>query len=173
MTQLSFQPAFDPFHTIFRLLRLRAIVEQKGMLHKNMVRILDFYLLFPFRIDAIRMIPQHRKFKKLASIYQTAKPYGDQPEDKAIFDRMEPMQIAALETLASYELIHTDRLAGGWVKTTGIPVPQELADRAQAANERDSDLLDFLSVLATDYDLAGENGLKARTGLLEYRYDAI
>src|SRR5260221_12212619 len=81
MIQITFQPAFDPFHSIFRLLRLSPIIERYGPLHRDHLRILDFYLLFPFRIGDIRLTPQHRKFKKLAADYATAKPYGDQPED--------------------------------------------------------------------------------------------
>ena len=30
-----------------------------------------------------------------------------------------------------------------------------------------------MSVLSKEYDLYGQNGLKSRTGLLEYRYDAV
>jgi hypothetical protein len=173
MIQLSFQPAFDPYHAVFRILRLRGIVERFGPLHKDLLRILDFYLLFPFRIDGIRMLRQHRKFKKLASAYMSAKPYGNQPEDRTIFDRMEPMQLAALQTLASRELIDADQLALGVIKATGVPVPKELAERVAKANEQDSDLIDFLAALASDYSLIGPDGLKARTGLLEYRYDAV
>jgi hypothetical protein len=47
--QLTYQAAFDPFHAIFRLLRLWSILKRRPLPHDT-VRILDFYLLFPFRI---------------------------------------------------------------------------------------------------------------------------
>jgi hypothetical protein len=172
MIQLSFQP-FDPFHAVFRLLRLRPIITKHVPVHVDHVRILDFYLLFPFRIEAIRLKPQHRRYKGLAVAYAWAKPYGDQPEDRTVFDRMELMQIAALETLASRMLIDPDQLILGQVTTTAEPVPDEVAKRVDIANERDGDLIEFLELLACGYERMGANGLKARTGLLEFRYDAI
>jgi hypothetical protein len=80
MIQLSFQPAFDSFHAVYRILRLGTIINQFGPLHIDFVRILDFYLLFPFRIGEIRLHPQHRKFKKLAASHLSAKPYGHGPD---------------------------------------------------------------------------------------------
>jgi len=173
MIQLSFQPAFDPFHAVYRLLRLWPILKQFGPLHRDQVRILDFYLLFPFRADAIRLIPKHRKYKRLASDYSGTKPYGNQPDDRTVFDRMEPMQMAAMETLASRGLIDAEQLAVGRVEITDMPIPKEILERVESANRRDADLIELLGTLASDYDLSGQNGLKARTGLLEYRYDAV
>jgi hypothetical protein len=173
MIQLSYQQAFDPFHAVYRLLRLRNLIRQRGHLHVDAVRILDFYLLFPFRADAIRLAPQHRRFKKLSFQYESTRPYGAQPEDRTIFERMEPMQTAALETLAVRHLIDPDELIMGRVTTTSEALPEELAQRIEDANGQDAPLMDFLSTLASDYDLIGPHGLKARTGLLEHRYDAI
>ena len=41
------------------------------------------------------------------------------------------------------------------------------------ANAENAELISFLDVLASEYVLLGTNGLKGRTKLLEYRYDAI
>ena len=173
MIQLTFEPAYDPFHAIFRLLRLRPTIAAFGPLHREHVRILDFYLLFPFRTSGIRLIPQHRRYRKLASDYRAAKPYGDQPEDQIVFNRMEPMQVAALETLAARNLLAPERLDVGKVEATAEPLPEEVAARVDAANHRDAELMAFLGVLASEYTLTGANGLKDRTNLLEYRYDAV
>jgi hypothetical protein len=51
-------------------------------------------------------------------------------------------------------------------------LPPALAERIAALNEADAELLGALRVLATEYPLEGVDGLKHRTGLLEYRYDA-
>jgi hypothetical protein len=52
-------------------------------------------------------------------------------------------------------------------------VPRGLADRIKGVNGLDGELLAALRVLVTEYPLEGGDGLKARTGLLEYRYDAV
>lgn len=130
-------------------------------------------MLFPFRSKGIRLIPQHRKYRRLSSDYQVTKPYGHQPDDRIIFNRMEAAQIAALETLAARNLIVRERLRIGQLEATSEPVPEEVAARIEAANQRDAELMTFLGVLASEYSLTGADGLKDRTNLLEYRYDAI
>jgi hypothetical protein len=173
MSQLIFQPSLDPFHAMFRFIRLRGLLNVANKLSRDHARILDFYLLFPFRIRAIRLAPRHQKFKKLSDKYQSLKPYGELPDDPLMFQRMEPMQSAALETLASKAFFDLQALKHGAVESTEQKLPDEIEARIFSLNGEQSDLLDFLSVLATDYNPLGERGLKARTGLLEYRYDAV
>lgn len=173
MIQLTFQAAFDPFHAIFRLLRLMPIVAHFGPLYRVQVRILDFYLLFPFRIEEIRLNPKHQKLKRLAASYSEPKPYGDLPESLVLFERMKPMQEAAMETLAANGFLVSSALAESIVVSAGRSVPEDVERRVTAANNAQSDLLDFLRVLASEYPLLGESGLKARSGLIEYRYDSV
>ncbi|HEV7255721.1 MAG TPA: ABC-three component system middle component 5 [Mesorhizobium sp.] len=172
MMHLSYQPAFDPFHTVFRVLRQFPLMETTGPLHRDVTRILDFYLLFPFRVGRVRLKPEHRRFRTLGTQYESSRPYSEQPEDKALFDRMEPIQNAAFETLALKGLIDPDSLQAGMIQRSGVP-PAELAKRVQAVNAVDAPLLEALAALASEYDLLGPNGLKARTGLMEHRYDAV
>lgn len=173
MIQLTYEPALDPFHAIYRLLRLRWIIDQHGPLARDHVRILDFYQLFPFRIDDIRLTPQHRRYRRLASDYKTAAPYGEQPESRTLFYRMEPMQVAALDTLATHGVFDPRQWTVDQVAAAETLTPESLAARIRAANDKDRELYEFLGVLASDYDLTGVNGLKDRTGLMEYRHDAV
>jgi hypothetical protein len=173
MIQLTYEPALDPFHAVYRLLRLRPIIAKHGPLPRDHVRILDYYQLFPYRINSIRLKPQHRKYRKLSMDYKGAAPYGEQPEDRVLFNRMEPMQIAALNTLASQNLIDPSRWSVGEVLATAEPMPDALNSRIETANERDAALEAFLGVLASEYHLTGADGLKNRTALMEHRHDAI
>jgi len=171
--QLTFQPALDPFHSVFRLLRLRHIIKDIGSLHRDHVRILDFYLLFPFRVDSIRFQRHDMHFRKLAREYERSRPYGQQPEDRVLFNRMDPIQVAALETLAKHAFIDPEQWKVGEVASTAELLPDSLSTRIEEANTREADLLSFLEVLASKYELLGNDGLKARTGLLEHRYDSV
>lgn len=173
MIQLSFQPAVDPFHTMFRLLRLHPLVQKAGKLPVDHVRILDFYLAFPFRIKDLRVKPEHRRLKTAAMKVEWPLPYGDQPDDKIVLARMEPIQEVALQTLASHTLIDGAQLDWGMVQAMEAPVPSALATRIDDANVREGSLLALLGVLAGDYKLTGAGGLKERSGLLEHRYDAV
>jgi len=173
MNQLSYQPAFDPFHAVFRLLRLREAVLSDGPLHEDHLKILDFYLLFPFRIDGIRLQPGHRKFRRLAKQYSGTKPYGDYPEDRVLFGRMNTMQSVALGTMSAKHLIDPKEYDLGTVLRTDQSITDDLRGRVSATNAEEVDLVEFLGVLARDYDLLGGDGLKSRSKLMEHRYDAV
>jgi len=101
------------------------------------------------------------------------KPYGDPPDDQVIFNRMDLMQEAALATLARRNLIRPDEWANAQVHASDVPLPTELQTRIDIRNAEESDLISFLVVLATEYKLLGPNGLKARSGLLEFRHDPL
>ena len=173
MIQLSYQPAFDAFHSVFRILRALPYVQSVGGLPRDHVRILDFYMLYPFRIAAVRLMPQHRRFKKFETSYENRKPYGEQPDDVVMFSRMRPIQFTAMETLAEKLIIDPTEWQNDQVIPTGAGLPEELAARVEAANTNEAALADLITVLSREYSLYGQNGLKNRTGLLEYRYDAV
>jgi hypothetical protein len=170
MSQLVFQPALDPFHAVFRFFRLLPISRAAGSLLVDHVRILDFYLLFPFRIRSIRLAPGHQHFKKLSEKYAHLTPYGEQPDAPLLFERMQPMQLAALETMAAQRYIDDGAFSND---AFDKKISDEILSRVHELNSSQADLVDFLTVLAEGYELSGPSGLKARTELMEYRYDAI
>ncbi|RXH34393.1 ABC-three component system middle component 5 [Bradyrhizobium zhanjiangense] len=173
MIQLSYQPAFDPYHAMFRFLRIFAAIGRSTSMLADHARILDFYLLFPFKISGIRLIPQHRRFRAVAQHFENRRPYGDQPDDSLVFTRMKPLQVAALDTLAEKQLIDAPNWQQGIALRTQHSIAPPLAARVNRANKADAELMEVLTALATEYDLLGRDGLKDRTGLLEYRYDAV
>lgn len=173
MNQIAFQPAFDPLHAVFRLLRLRDLFRKPPKpLAIDHVRILDFYLLFPFRLAGMRAPVTMRTLKVVAKSYQHTVPYGEQPDDRMVFNRMEPMQKAALQALALRSLIDKEALENGTVVATAEQLPEPVVARILAANASEADLLAVLGALA-EFPLNGMDGLKHRTGLLEHRYDAV
>lgn len=172
MIQLSYQQELDPYHTMFRLARLIEILRM-GPLSRDKVRILDFYLLFPFRISDIRLSRSHRKFKKLGKIYGSTVPYAAQPADRIMFTRMEPIQNAALQTLTFQKVFDEEELIYGRVSLIAHALPESIVERISVLNKKEADLMEFLTALAAGYEMIGENELKARTGLMESRYDAV
>lgn len=173
MMQISYQPAFDPYYAVYRLLRLRQVVLINQKLHRDHLKILDFYLQFPFRIDDLRLQQSDRKYRRLAKEYLRSKPYGDLPDDRILFNRMSPIQSAALDTLAVKGLIDRNLYDSGTVKSADTHIPPHLLERINADNAEQSGLMSFLITLATDYELLGSNGLKDRSGLMDHRYDAV
>lgn len=172
MNYLSFQPAFDVLHTEFRFLRLRRLMTADVPWHYDQLRIADFYLLFFFRLEKVRLSPKHRGLRNLARELARQR-YENQPDDHLLFNRMEQIQQAAVETLVSLGFFESTIFANEQLIETGLSEPEALSKRIEAENTCDARLMEALQSLVTEYELLGPDGIKARTGLLEFRYDAI
>lgn len=173
MIQLTYEPAFDPLHTMYRALRIR---EGAGMTRRvplDLFRILDFYLLFPESLNGVQFRQEHRRLKKRAVATNRAPTYGPRPEDVVLFERMRPFQEASLDTLALHHFFVPESLADGWIEAGSEPLSPQLAERVGQSNADEAALIEVLRVIAADYQLEGSGGMKDRTGLLEHRYDAV
>ncbi|VVP56402.1 ABC-three component system middle component 5 [Pseudomonas fluorescens] len=173
MIQITFQAAFDPFHASFRFFRLLEIAQGLGELTVDQARILDFYLLFPFRVGEIKLLARHRKYKRVATEFIHLRPYGELPSSFVLFSRMQNIQVAALDTLVDNGYLIDDKYAQKIIDPTGKIAAPEIAERVEKLNSEQSALVDFIRVLISEYSVYGREGLKARTGLLEYRYDTV
>lgn len=171
MIQLAYEPAFDPFHTAFRLLRQADTKElPRGRIER--VKILDVFMAEPRRCLKIR-VPQ--KFKKSAAKAAACQPptYGRRPTTNALYNRMSPMQDAALQTLVLHGLLDADAFAEGWVLRTEFDLSEALQRRITSVDIAQADLTSFLFSELNSIPLDGANGLKDRTGIGEYRYDIV
>jgi hypothetical protein len=173
MIQLSYEPAFDPAHAMFRALRLgEGVLKPGDRVAKDLFRILDFYLLFPDRLKNARLRREHQRIKGIAERQQWRAPYGPRPDDQVLLRRMEPFVDVAVDHLAERGFLDSSALEDGWISGTAKELPAAIAERIATLNDADSELLAALRVLASEYPLEGADGLKDRTGLLEHRYDA-
>jgi hypothetical protein len=173
MTQLTYNEAFDPYHAVFRFLRLHLACDIGAKLPFDTLRILDFYLLFPFRLQAMKLFAGDTEWRKISKGYEGRAPYGAMPEDSTIFARMEPFQRAAAASL-----VHSGHLTPeAWdlneVQFTSETLPPAVVARCSAVNAQMNDVIDILCQIKARYLLGGRDGLKDRTGLLEYRYDSV
>ncbi|WP_398287021.1 ABC-three component system middle component 5 [Sphingomonas daechungensis] len=62
MTQLVYHPAFDAYHAFLRSVRI--LLACPDGLDPMALRILDFFLLFPERIESARLTPALRSLVK-------------------------------------------------------------------------------------------------------------
>jgi len=168
MIQITYQPAFDPFHTIYRIFRISDQIKQVEI---DKGRIVDFYLLFPFRMVDITFRRGDQRCKKIANAYENRRGYAIQPASRGLFDSMKAVYEAAAQTMAAEGYLDPAALLAGILSTTSKPIPADLAARISSDNAAEQDLLECLATLL-EYDLLGSDGLKARTKLMEHRNDA-
>lgn len=173
MTQLTYNEAFDPYHAAFRLMRLHIACDVSARLPFDTLRILDFYLLFPFRLQAMKFFFEDKSWRRVSKSYEDEAPYGAMPDDSLVFGRMEPFQRSAAASLARSGHLSVEAWVANEVQFTGAAFPDAVNHRCATLNTRMADIMDILCQIKARYPLGGREGLKARTGLLEYRYDSV
>ena len=163
---LIYHPAYDAYHCVFRML---LIAEHVSGIEVEKARILDFYLIFPGMVKKIRLPDT---LKELRTHAKTAgNVYRDPVSSTSTFMEMRHIQEAALKSIAASGLIDLERFAAGYVVRSKAPIPPSLAAKLKefvmANSPMTAGVLDNLSQIP----LLGNNGLKHRSELMEYRYD--
>ena len=90
-----------------------------------------------------------------------------------VFERMRDFQLMALRALASREIIDKRKFENGTVIKGEGEYSEQLRDLIEKTNTREEDLVHFLAGLLAEIPLKGDSGLKARSGLMEHRYDSV
>lgn len=163
---LIYHPAYDAYHCVFRML---CIVSKLPNIELDKARLLDFYLLFPSAISKIRLPKTHSSGRQLAKLL--ANVYRDPINPSATFRELKYIQEAALKCMVASGFVEAKSYEVGLVVRTKLPLPDNMLEAISAYLEKNLELSEFvLDELAT-IPLKGLDGLKDRTGLLEYRYD--
>jgi len=170
---LTFQAALDPYHTIFRVVRLAEGLGDCLPTELDKVRILDFYLVFPFRTSNFKFRRGQTGLKRVAEVYEKMRPYGGFPDDRDLFLRMRSVQTVAFETLAARGIIDPDALKQHMFNSGETLAPSSLLTRSTEVNSKQNDLVDLLRSICLTNPLLGSDGIKQRSGLMDYRYDVV
>jgi len=165
---LIYNPSLDCYHAIFRLLRLLEAGPREGY-SLELVRLLDFYLLFPGELALMKFPHELLSFK--ASSKKLRNRFSALTNPSMVFHNLKPFQAAAVRNLAGHGLLSLEALKNGEVKRSGAECPSDLLGKIKERNSLEKELIYFLTQELTALPFHGPLGLKSRTGLLEYRYD--
>lgn len=166
---LSYHAALDFNHGIYRVLRLLEAVPSHSM-QLDTLRILDFYFLFPHTVGDVTLPKGMTAAKR--SFAAGASRYNKVAFPRHLFEQLGAMQRVITHSLAAKGFIEAPQLADHCVVRTPKPLPEEIRTAFAAEAAKDRQLVQFLVALSRE-PLLGDKGLKARTGLLEFRYDAV
>jgi hypothetical protein len=167
---LIYHPVFDVYHCIFRMLQL-IVKMQSGEVEVEKIRIWDYYLTFPHEIVKISFPREYLEYKKFFK--EINNPYENILGTKRTFDKMQSIQMTALKSLASYNFIDTKKLDKGLVSRLDFELSSELFTQINDLSPREKNIIELLTKVFYDIPLLGENGLKYRTGLLNFKYDNV
>lgn len=173
MTQLSYNIALDVYHTIFRLLFLNEKILDQKVVHSDRLRILDFYVAFPYQIASFSFKSEHVHFRKIAKQFDRLRPYGQEPENWILFSRMEVIQKGAFETILRGGFLDEVQYSKGFISFKFGKLPSDIIEKIAAWESIVSPLLPVFGALMQEYELLGNDGLKRRSKLLEHKYDVV
>lgn len=165
---LVYHPAFDINHARLRMIQLLDDSDEKQLAF-DMLRILDFYFLFPHLLGDVQLTRALTRSKRELSA--RANKYNRVPAPRVLIRQMEGIHESAVRALEASKLVELPYSQILYVKRTDIPLPSELIDVINSQPENERALAQLLATQVAKIPLNGSDGLKARTGLLEYRYD--
>lgn len=166
---LTYHPAFDRYHCVYRILLLTTRIKTE-VTEVDRIRIWDFYFVFPLQAKNISFPQELSLFKRRYDF--TDNPYEEIVDAQRIFSRMKPYQLEAINYLAAYGFIESESLTNGIIKRTRTPIPHELLVHMNQLDEQQHYVISLIQSPLNELPLTGDKGLKFRTKLLDFRYDA-
>lgn len=166
---LVYHSAFDMYHSVYRMIQLLSNLK-KDDVELERLRIWDYYLAFPNEMNKIRFEKNNSDIKKLFP--EKYNPYEVVIDGKIIFEKMREYQLTAIKTLASHGLVNKNYLTENRVTKIPTTISEELISKFEPLSDRESNIIKIMTSYFHSMPLYGEKGLKDRTNLLEYRYDA-
>lgn len=171
---ITYNPAFDLYHCIFRMIHIIQRLDDKDHLEIDKIRIWDFYVLFPSKTYTIKIRRDEEDFKAWRKQYinKTKNPYEYNGDNRKLFDRLRPYQMAALSSLVSYGIIDKEYFLNKEIMISNRTLLNEFIEKTGALSKVESNTLSFMSLFSKSMSMLGFYGLKSRTNLMESKYDA-
>ena len=166
---LLYHPVDDSNHCSYRLLRLLYSADELSMPLTSLL-ICDFYTLFPGQLKRIEGWPRKRS-AAYNLIHAIPEEYEEMLNPKRVFFQLNNIQTAAVSYLEAKGIIEHDVLAHAQVKLRTEALPSDFIARLESDPIRGETWFSLVSRELSKLPIAGKNGLKSKTGLMEFVYD--
>ncbi len=170
---ITYNPAFDLYHSIFRMAHIIASMREGETYEIDKVRIWDFYMLFPDKVHNIHLKQDEKTIRELrkTKLEKSNNPYEYHGDNRKLFEWIKPVQVSALNCLVSCGILNKDEYLSGRITVSNRSALNAFVGKVGTLSVRERNTLAFLRLLSLHMPLTGLYGLKARTELLEYKYD--
>lgn len=171
---ITYNPAFDLYHCIYRMAHIVQKLSEGECFEIEKVRIWDFYLLFPSKLYEVSLKLSEKDLREARRnfIKLSKSPYEYCGDNRKLFEWIKPFQVSALNCLVSCGILSKDAYLNNQVCVSNYQALADFVEKAGDITQHEHNVLAFLSLLSRNMSLTGADGLKARTRLLEYKYDA-
>ena len=170
---ITYNPAFDLYHSIFRMAHILLKMDEPHPMEIDRVRIWDFYMLYPVQLNHVKVKLEEkeiREARKLLKLKETS--YDYKGDVRKLFEWIKPFQVSALGCLVSCGILNVNEFEAGRVQVANRGRLSAFVEKAGSISVRESNLLNFISFFFSGMSLTGVYGMKDRTKLLESKYDA-
>ena len=163
---LTYHPAFDSYHCIFRVLLLLDKLENQSF-DVDLIKILDFYLCMPPALSKFKYSSTLSKNKRWGKSFENSNNSSD--NYRLLFYEVSRIQDAVFFYLASIGFVDGKQLKNGQLRLEdSLDLSNFISERMDSVNQ---ELLDFLTSELAPFPLLGKGGLKDRSSLMDHRYD--
>ena len=172
---ITYNPAFDLYHSIFRMAHIVNCLKEGECFEIDKVRIWDFYLLYPSKAFDIDVKPRKEKDIYDARerwVEKERNPYEYNGDNRKLFEWIKPVQVSALSCLVSCGILKKEEYLNNRVCISNRQALDNFLSHAGPLTPSERNTLSFMGYFSRFVSLSGFNGLKARTQLLESKYDA-
>lgn len=174
MMMITYNPAFDLYHAIFRMAHIVDKLDEGESFEIERVRIWDYYLLFPDKVHTVTIRREEQDLRDYRSQFlkKLNNPYEYKGNNQKLFEWIKPVQQSALSCMVSCGMLSKELFERGRVGVADRQTLSTFLLRAGNITDRERNVLSFMSLLSRHMPLTGIYGLKARTRLMESKYDA-
>ena len=171
---IIYNPAFDLYHAIYRMAHILQRLDDGETFEVDKVRIWDFYLLFPSKLYNVSLRQLNKNISEARKTYigTSKNPYEYSGDNRKLFEWIKPFQLSALNCLVSCGILVKEAYLDCKVSVASRATLDDFVEKAGDFSVKEQNVLSFLSIFSRRMPLTGADGLKARTHLLESKYDA-
>lgn len=166
---LIYHPAFDANHCLYRIV---SILNATGdaSISWSLLRMLDFYYLFPSQLKNIKPWPREmQKFKSHAA--KIPDQFEDLTNPVRTFFELQPFQKTATLELIAKGVLSKSSFENDLMVLESNSLPPTYIDLLEIDDFLKSDTFKIITEGLPKAKFSGANGLKSRSGLMEYVYD--
>lgn len=165
---LMYHPAFDASHCLYRMVAILSRV--KSNLSWDLLRIIDFYYLFPSELKKISPWPSEMREYK-AIIASIPSPFEEITNPSRIFFDLQEFQKTAILELITKGIIDKNKFDSKVVELIPNSIPTGFLRSVEKDSFVSSKIFEALVKGLPKVELQGASGLKKRSKLMEFVYD--
>jgi hypothetical protein len=155
--------ARDPYHCIFRLVRLLAAKQEAMPLEQ--LRVLDMYLMYPSMLSRLPLPSDMKvRYRSLKSA-DRLEAFVRLPGTASVWQDLQIYQSAALKQLTGLGLLKRDALRDHYASLETKSIPEQIREKVELRNAADKALIKFLVHDIASLPITGKDNLFKRAGL--------